>query len=177
MVRLAAGDDSVTRATASGALRPSGDVRGTVANTGAIDVSAKEAGAAPGQVLLVGDCAVHGGTIDARGADGRGGEVAIASREWSRLLPGSAIDVSGTGNGSAGRILVWSDQETIAATGAALLARGGEQGGHGGFVEVSGAGSLGFDAMVDAGARRPRASRSRPLKAVLPSAHRSEPGP
>ena len=151
VVRLIGGDDGVATATASGALRPAGEVRGIVSNTGAIDISARGAGAAPGQVLLVGERVGHGGTIDARGADGgRGGEVAIATTERSVLLPGSAIDVSGVGRASAGRVTVWSDQETAAATGATILARGGEQGGHGGFVEVSGGAGLNFDAMVDA---------------------------
>ena len=82
VVRLIGGDDGVATATASGALRPTGEVRGVVSNTGTIDVSAKEAGAAPGRVLMVGERVGHGGTIDARGADGgRGGEVAIAATE------------------------------------------------------------------------------------------------
>ena len=59
VVRLVGGDGAVARATASGALRPGGEVRGGVANTGTIDVSAREAGAAPGQVLLVGERVVH----------------------------------------------------------------------------------------------------------------------
>jgi filamentous hemagglutinin family protein len=151
VVRLIGGDDGVATATASGALRPAGEVRGVVSNTGTIDVSAKEAGAAPGRVLLIGERVGHGGTIDARGADGgRGGEVAIAATERSVLLPGSTIDVSGVGDASAGRVTVWSDRDTTAATGAALVARGGERGGHGGFVEVSAGESLGFDAAVDA---------------------------
>ncbi len=151
VVRLIGGDDAVAPATASGALRPTGEVRGVVSNTGTIDVSAREAGAAPGRVLLVGERVGHGGIIDARGADGgRGGEVAIATTERAVLLPGSAIDVSGVGHASAGRVTVWSDGETTAATGATLVARGGERGGHGGFVEVSAGESLGFDAAVDA---------------------------
>jgi filamentous hemagglutinin family protein len=151
VVRLIGGDDGVATATASGALRPTGEVRGVVSNTGTIDVSAKEAGAAPGRVLLMGERVGHGGTIDARGADGgRGGEVAIAATERAVLLPGSTIDVSGVGDASAGRVTVWSDRDTSAATGAALVARGGERGGHGGFVEVSAGESLGFDAAVDA---------------------------
>ncbi len=44
MVRLIGGDDGVATATASGALRPTGEVRGVVSNTGTIAVSAKEAG-------------------------------------------------------------------------------------------------------------------------------------
>jgi len=151
VVRLIGGDDGVATATASGALRPAGEVRGVVSNTGIIDVSAKEAGAAPGRVLLLGERVGHGGTIDARGADGgRGGEVAIAATERSVLLPGSTIDVSGVGHASAGRVTVWADRDTNAATGSALVARGGERGGHGGFVEVSAGESLSFDAAVDA---------------------------
>ncbi len=81
VVRLIGGDDGVATATASGALRPAGEVRGVVSNTGAIDVSAREAGAAPGRVLLVGERVGHGGTIDARGAD------AAAAARWRSPPP------------------------------------------------------------------------------------------
>ncbi len=74
--------------------------------------------------------------------------MAIAATERASCLPGSAIDVSGVGEASAGRVTVWSDGETTAATGATIVARGGERGGHGGFVEVSAGEGLSFDAAV-----------------------------
>src|SRR5712691_11540012 len=150
VVRLIGGDDATALATASGAVRPAGQVAGAVINTGTIDVSAAVSGAAPGQVLLVGERVGQSGTIDARGADqARGGDVTITSTLRTALFGESTIDVSGRGNSDAGRVSVWSESQTTASSGARILARGGEASGNGGFVEVSGKDSLGFAASVD----------------------------
>ncbi|HEV8530022.1 MAG TPA: filamentous hemagglutinin N-terminal domain-containing protein, partial [Methylomirabilota bacterium] len=151
VVRLIGGDDAVVAANANAAVRPAGQVAGAVTNTGAIDVSAAVSGAAPGQVLLLGERVGLWGTIDARGADqARGGNVTITSTLRTALFGESAIDVSGRNNSDAGRVSVWSESQTTASSGARILARGGEGGGSGGFVEVSGKEGLGFAASVDA---------------------------
>ena len=150
VVRLIGGDDTTAVATASGAIRPAGAVAGAVVNSGTIDVSAAERGAAPGQVTMLGERVGQIGTIDARGADqGRGGDVAITSTERTIVFGGSTTDASGRGQADGGRVTVWSDKDTTAATGSQILARGGETGGNGGFVEVSGKESLGFAASVN----------------------------
>src|SRR6267378_2284003 len=90
VVRLIGGDDATAVATASGAVRPAGVVAGAVTNSGTIDVSAAERGAAPGQVTMLGERVGQMGTIDARGADrARGGDVTITSTERTVLFGGS----------------------------------------------------------------------------------------
>jgi len=150
VVRLIGGDDATAVATASGAVRPTGTVAGAVVNSGTIDVSAAERGAAPGQVTMLGERVGQLGTIDARGADqARGGDVTITSTERTILFGGSTIEASGRGNADGGRVTAWSDKDTTAGPGAQVLARGGEAGGSGGFVEVSGKENLSFAASVN----------------------------
>ncbi|MGH2621721.1 MAG: filamentous hemagglutinin N-terminal domain-containing protein, partial [Anaerolineales bacterium] len=150
-VKLIGGDETLAVMTEAGAMRPAGEVGGVVSNTGTIDVSAAEAGAASGSVLLVGERVGQLGLIDARGADNaRGGDVVITSSERTLLSNDSLTDVSGVGNSSAGTVRVWSDRDTFFTAGSTILARGGETGGNGGFVEVSGKDNLGFAGFVDA---------------------------
>ena len=100
---------------------------------------------------MVGERVGQFGSITATGADGaNGGEVLIASTMRTLLASGSTIDVSGIGHSSAGRLRIWSDQDTFFNSGASILARGGESGGNGGFVEVSAKENLSFAGTVNA---------------------------
>ncbi len=122
---------------------------GTVLNTGTIDVSAAEPGAAQGQVTITGEMVGVAGTILARGAEGaQGGRVFISSTEKTVAASDSVIDTSGVGNSSAGNVVLWSDKNTI--YGGTILARGGAFGGNGGNIEVSGHENLGFFGQVNA---------------------------
>src|SRR5581483_10310683 len=71
------------------------------------------------------------------------------------LTASSLIDASGRGNSDAGRIVIWSDADTIFR--GTVLATGGERGGNGGQVEISGYRALNYRGKVDlsavAGAR------------------------
>jgi len=151
IVKLIGGDDTLAVATAAGAMRPAGEVSGAVINTGTIDVSAGVPNASQGSVTMVGERVGQLGTILATGANGaNGGEVVIASTTRTVLASGSSIDVSGIGQSSGGRLRVWSDQDTFFDSGATILARGGELGGNGGFIELSGKENLGYAGIVNA---------------------------
>ena len=145
------GSDPVANTGAIGWQNNLGKVQnaeGAVINTGKLDVSAAERGAAPGQVTLSGQMVGSSGTILARGADGgQGGRVLITSTDKTVLTSDSQIDTSGAGNSSAGNVVVWSDKDTI--YGGSILAKGGEVNGDGGWVEVSGHENLSFAGTVN----------------------------
>ena len=99
-------------------------------------------------------------SIDASGATG-GGKVfvgggfhgedpSIANAQQVVIADGVRIDTSATQSGDGGNVVVWSDGFTAFA--GDIVARGGADQGAGGFVEVSGKGSLQFVGSVDAGA-------------------------
>jgi filamentous hemagglutinin family protein len=130
---------------------------------GAVDVS--------GQIAAIGDNGGHievlGGAVhltssallDASGT--KGGGVVHVGGDWqggghtprartTRIDEGAAINVRAVGNGDGGEAVVWSDGHTAFA--GQIDARGGESGGNGGRVEVSGKQTLDFAGLVDAGA-------------------------
>jgi filamentous hemagglutinin family protein len=151
IVKLIGGDDTLAVVTAAGAMRPAGEVSGAVVNTGTIDVSARIPNAAQGSVTMVGERVGQLGSIVATVSEGaNGGDVVIASTTRTLLATGSTIDVSGIGHSSGGRLRVWSDQDTFFDSGAAIRSRGGELGGNGGFIELSGKESLGYAGTVNA---------------------------
>ena len=116
---------------------------GVVLNTGEIDVAAIEAGAQGGTVVLSGAYVGVSGDINAQG----GGNVLVASSMKTILTSSASIDVSGQGSGDAGSAVVWSDRTTRFF--GAILGRGGETGGDGASVEVSGYGHLDYHGAVD----------------------------
>ena len=122
---------------------------GRVLNTGTLDVSAREAGAAQGEVTLSGQMVGVSGSILARGGDGApGGRVLVTSSEKTILTQDSVIDTSGVGNSSAGNVVIWSDKDTVFR--GTIVAKGGETGGNGGQIEVSGHENLSFTGQVNA---------------------------
>ena len=121
---------------------------GIVQNTGKIDVSAAEAGAQSGEVSISGQYAGNFGEIKARGADGAtGGSVTLNSTKQTLLNTDGIIDASGVGNSDGGVIKLLSDGNTT--SNGSLIARGGELGGNGGFVEISSQGGLVYTGVVD----------------------------
>ncbi|MER9940291.1 MBG domain-containing protein [Mesorhizobium sp. M0088] len=63
----------------------------------------------------------------------------------------TTISADATGNGDGGTVIVWSDEQTKFA--GKISARGGDDGGNGGFAEVSGKQRLDFTGEVDLRAR------------------------
>ncbi len=130
---------------------------GTVLQTGQLDVSS---GATGGTIDLLGDrLALVGADLNASGSYGGGqiriggeyrgeGAIPTAARVW--VHGDSRLQADATERGDGGRVILWAD-ETMAFAGQ-IRARGGPQGGDGGFVEVSGRQDLLFRGTVDAGA-------------------------
>ncbi len=66
----------------------------------------------------------------------RGGDITIRSGEATLVEDGALIQANAHENGQGGRVVVWSDNSTHFH--GDIEARGGSQGGNGGFAEVSG---------------------------------------
>jgi filamentous hemagglutinin family protein len=132
-----------------GTVTLSGGDTGIAQNTGTIDVSAAEAGAQAGHVAISGEFAGNFGTIAAIGAtDADGGLVEFQSTTHTLLGSNSLIDVSGQDNSSAGSVLIRSDNHST--FNGQVLARGGDNGGNGGFVDLSSKGQVDLLGTVDA---------------------------
>jgi len=86
---------------------------------GSIDVSAEQGG---GRVLI--------------GGDFRGQNPDIAHAKKVLIDPGVSIQADAIGLGDGGRVIVWSDQSTEFF--GSISAQGGQEGGNGGLIEVSG---------------------------------------
>ena len=121
---------------------------GGIHNSGTLDVSAAEAGAAQGQVTLAGQYVTHSGQILAQGADdAQGGRVLLSSTDRTVIAETGLIDTSGVGNASAGNVVIWSDKDTYFK--GTLLGKGGAAGGDGANAEISGYDYLEYVGNVD----------------------------
>jgi filamentous hemagglutinin family protein len=142
--RIAADTDAATGRTGDvviagtgGAIRIQGEVtaRGTAPGTrgGAVEVLGNRVLAEPGAVVDVSGRA--GGGEIAFGITRQGAaERRLAER--TGVAQGARLNASATGQGDGGTIVVHSTHYTAVA--GEIAARGGPEGGHGGFVEVSG---------------------------------------
>ena len=72
---------------------------------------------------------------------------AIATASTVTVDSATTFNASATANGNGGKVILWSDVLTTFA--GTIFARGGEQGGNGGFVEVSGKQQLAYTGLVD----------------------------
>ncbi|MDZ7827051.1 MAG: filamentous hemagglutinin N-terminal domain-containing protein [Gammaproteobacteria bacterium] len=119
-------------------------------NSGRIEATADSG--TGGSVQVLGDRVAVSGEIDASGADG-GGEILVGgdfqgkgdtqTAKKTYVGPDAELKADATEEGDGGRVIVWADDATQFF--GSLSARGGEQGGDGGFAEVSGKGSLVFE--------------------------------
>lgn len=106
-----------------------------------------------GEITITGDrIALTGATIDASGRNG-GGTIKIGGDlQGGGSLPHARqtivddktqISADATESGNGGTVILWSDEFT--GFGGLIRARGGANGGDGGFAEVSSKGVLGYD--------------------------------
>ncbi len=126
---------------------------GTTIASGSIDVS----GETGGQVSVLGETiAVIDADIDASGTNLGGvihiggelqGQGTTPTAQRTVVDSNSILNVDAVEQGNGGEAIVWADGRTDFA--GTISAKGGANGGDGGFVEVSGKDSLGFTGTVD----------------------------
>ncbi|KRW95700.1 filamentous hemagglutinin N-terminal domain-containing protein, partial [Paracoccus sp. MKU1] len=152
-----------------GRVRVAGRVDVSGGRRAAAPVSAERPAARPergGSIAITGNhIALEGAVLDASGTGGGGlirvggdyrgtGDLPRARR--TTLDAGTRLAADGIGHADGGRIIVWSDAHTRFAGG--VSARGGAQGGDGGFAEISSRGELAIrssDVRVSAPRGRP----------------------
>ncbi|QVL57085.1 MAG: filamentous hemagglutinin N-terminal domain-containing protein [Simkaniaceae bacterium] len=117
-----------------------------VAEKGAVEING-EINAPGGKIHILGEkVALHENGILNISSDQGGGEIffggsfrglnpKILNSQYSYVHKDAKINVSANLNGDAGKAIVWSDQLT--SFHGIIIARGGEEGGNGGLVEIS----------------------------------------
>ena len=144
-VRITAG----TSADSAGQLYSSGtiDASGGTGRGGSLVLTARDVVLAAAQLHADGDAG--GGAIRVGG--GRAGlDSSVANAQSVVANADTALSASARVQGKGGEVVVWSDDTTRFA--GTLAARGGAQGGNGGFIEASGKLATQFGGMADAGA-------------------------
>ena len=104
---------------------------GAIINTGILAASA-------GEVTIDAARVENSGLMTTDATDRHGGHINIAATEEVVLQPGSRTTANAGLNGSGGNVILKSEGTTVVSEGAVVEARGGEESGDGGFVEVSG---------------------------------------
>ena len=151
---------------ATGGSKPAGAPAQTIKLAGTISAAGKHRGTTGGTIVVSGEhIKIANAKIDASGRRG-GGKILIGG-DWGGGHPdmslvtnqsaklenftiatattvsvdaNTTINASATGRGHGGKVVLWSDSQTTFA--GTILARGGAQGGDGGFVETSSHGQL-----------------------------------
>ncbi|MGQ0546974.1 MAG: beta strand repeat-containing protein, partial [Betaproteobacteria bacterium] len=138
-----------------------GGSAGVVSVTGTLQAAGVDAGTTGGTVTVLGQYVglFDNATINASG-DAGGGTVLVGGNFQGKgpeqaafrtyVGPDATISADGVAGGNGGKVIVWADDATRFY--GSIKARGGAQEGNGGFVEVSGKGSLAFNGTVDASA-------------------------
>lgn len=149
--------------TQNGKIVLSGGDAGTVNVAGTVDASGANAGERGGKVVVTGEHVnvARGAAIDVSGAAG-GGEIALGSQGVApddgsaafsgksssvKVAAGATLKADALVNGNGGSITMWSNDATAFA--GSLSARGGAQGGDGGFAEVSSNKNIGLTGSAD----------------------------
>jgi filamentous hemagglutinin family protein len=138
-----------------------GGQTGEVRVSGTIDAANQvqtPTGTRGGEVRVLGEkIAIDGAKIDASGVNG-GGQILVGGNYLGQgpernathlnVTRDSVIAADATVAGDGGRVIMWSDVRT--RFDGTITLRGGEQGGNGGFAEVSGKQSLQYTGFVNA---------------------------
>lgn len=147
----------------NGEIILSGGQHGVVSNTGTLDASGKGAGETGGKVQITGEkIGLFSGTkIDVSGDQGGGKAIiggdylggkasdaliaelgiqrekdVIQTAAYTNMASDAVINADAINNGKGGKVVLWSDNRTLAH--GAITAKGGGKNGDGGFIEVSG---------------------------------------
>ncbi len=131
--------------------------------SGLLDASGKDAGQSGGKIEILGDdiAILSGSYLDASGVL-TGGNIKVGgdfhglgatpTASATVVQNNATINASSLDNDNGGTVAVWSDNYTNFA--GSILARGGPNGGNGGFVETSGHQTLNMQGIVDASASK-----------------------
>ncbi|MBF2098145.1 MAG: CHAT domain-containing protein [Gloeomargaritaceae cyanobacterium C42_A2020_066] len=127
---------------------------GTVVAAGRIDTRSEQTG---GTIQVLGETVgIVSATLDASGKQGGGtilvggdfrGQGTTPTAQTTLISTDSQLRADALERGNGGKVIAWADGTT--AFSGAISARGGAQGGDGGFVEVSGKETLIFRGQVD----------------------------
>lgn len=146
------------RLYAAGAHQTEAAGQSTVIHTGTMDASGRGAGQHGGEIEILGDHIgiMDGAVIDASGTHG-GGDIKIGgdylgsgdtpTSLLTYVASGASIFNDAIEIGNGGRTIIWSDDHTSFYGN--VYARGGMNGGNGGFVETSGKRTLVAEGYVD----------------------------
>lgn len=143
-----------------------GGSRGVVSNSGTLQTRGEQAGSKGGSITVLGDkVAIDGAAkIDASGQAGGGtvlvggnfqGKGVESNASYTYVSNQASIKADALANGDGGKVVVWANEKTTFDGN--ISARGGAQGGNGGFVETSGKNVLRATGNVDAGASKGKA--------------------
>jgi filamentous hemagglutinin family protein len=147
----------------NGKIVLSGGDAGTVKIAGTVDATGVGAGQQGGKVVVTGEHVdvTRSAAIDVSGAAG-GGEIALGSlgvapdngsaafsgkSSTVKVAAGATLKADALVKGNGGNVTMWSNDATAFA--GSLSARGGAQGGDGGFAEVSSKKNIGLTGSVD----------------------------
>jgi filamentous hemagglutinin family protein len=154
--------EAKTAEMVNGEIILSGGESGLVEMSGTLDASGKSIGESGGDIQVLGDLVglfghakvdasgdLGGGTILV-GGDFQGKNPKIQNASRTFMGSNATINADAISNGDGGKVILWADDTTWSY--GSISAQGGALGGDGGFVEVSGKGSLVFRSVVDTSA-------------------------
>ena len=130
--------------------------------------------------VLGNDIVLRGATLDASGdagggtvlvgGDRHGQNAAVPNAKNASVNFASTLKADAKLNGDGGKVVVWSDGKTVFNGQAS--ARGGAQGGNGGFIELSGKETINFGGFATAGAPNGNAGMLQldPMNIIIDSA-------